>query len=207
MKFFKKTLLTFILLKLNVLTIHAQNANKIVDSLGLDTLKTYTELDEALQNPQKVYKLVLKKSKLKRLPPELFKLVNLKYLDVSKNKLLEVPKEIASLKNLEYLDLSKNKLTTLPPEIGELKNLHILMIGETELYGLPPALGRLNKLEYLDAWNSYVNVFPDELTGLKNLKTLDLRLINVSENDRMKLQKMLPNTTIEVSPICPCQNH
>ena len=52
---------------------------------------TFTNLEDALKNPESV-----------------------KFLSLSKNRLKTFPVEIMKFSNLEYLDLSKNKLTTLP---------------------------------------------------------------------------------------------
>lgn len=58
-----------------------------------------------------------------KLPVEVFKMVNLKQLDLSNNKLSELPKEIKNLKYLSVLNLSGNEIYELPIEISRLKFL------------------------------------------------------------------------------------
>ena len=45
----------------------------LLDSLKLDTVYSYTSLEEALKNPEKVIKLELRKQKLKSFPMEVSK--------------------------------------------------------------------------------------------------------------------------------------
>ena len=52
--------------------------------------KKYTSLEEALAEPQKVYKLDLGKQGLKEIPAELAQFPNLTNLDLKKNTITEV---------------------------------------------------------------------------------------------------------------------
>ena len=60
-------------------------------------MKTYTDLSQALNEPDKV-----------------------QVLDLSNQGLTEIPVEICQLINLTQLHLSGNNLNTLPSEIGQL---------------------------------------------------------------------------------------
>jgi hypothetical protein len=53
---------------------------------------------------------------LTQIPPDVFVLENLKYLDLSRNRIKNINAGIKLLKNLEYLDLDGNPLP-IPPEI------------------------------------------------------------------------------------------
>lgn len=177
----------------------------LYDSIALDTMTAITDLQIALQNPDKVVKLVLRKQKFTAFPAELWKFPNLQYLDLGKNKLTEVPDSIDFFVNLQVLHLSKNSIEFLPREIGNLSNLTILDINQNELTSLPPQIGKLKKLRHLDLWSNNLSIFPDELKELsETLMVLDLRviLINTDVQDRIKL--MLPKTTIYLSPPCKC---
>jgi len=59
--------------------------------------KTYTSLEEALNNPGQVYNL-----------------------DLSHKQLGSLPESIGKLTNLTWLDLNHNQLTSLPESIGKL---------------------------------------------------------------------------------------
>jgi Leucine-rich repeat (LRR) protein len=61
---------------------HAQ----VLSPESLDTMKVYYDLNQALQNPQNVFRLDLSKKKLKDIPPEVFQLINLNELILDKTK-------------------------------------------------------------------------------------------------------------------------
>ncbi len=166
-----KIIVTGFLLVTLFQSIRAQT--ELLDSLTLDRTFVYTSIEEAMQHPEQVIKLELKKKKLKTIPPEVFKLPNLQYLDLSKNKIRELPDEIGQLTNLQYLALSRNELQELNPKIGNLKNLYYLEINNNELTALPLDIGKLEKLEYLDLWSNEIGRFPDEMKNMKSLKMMD----------------------------------
>lgn len=197
-----KTLFTGLLLVLFFQNVYTQT--ELLDSLELDRAFVYTSIEEAMQNPEKVIKLELKKKKLKQIPQEVFQLPNLQYLDLSKNKIRELPDEIGQLTSLQYLMLSKNELQELNPKIGNLKNLYFLEINNNELTALPFDIGKLEKLHYLDLWSNEIGRFPDELKNLKDLKVMDLRVIMIPDNDQKRIQSLLPHTKIHFSPYCKC---
>lgn len=177
----------------------------LYDSITLDTMIGYTDLETALQNPEKVVKLTLRKEKLDQFPAELWKFPNLQYLDLGKNNITEVPDSIDYFTNLQVLHLSKNKIEFLPREIGDLANLMILDINQNELTSIPPQIGKLTKLRYLDLWSNNLSIFPEELKELaETLKVLDLRVILINADQQEKIRTMLPKTTIYMSPPCKC---
>lgn len=182
-----------------------QGRAQLLDSLTLDTMTAFTSLEEALKQPDKVIKLVLRKEKLSVFPQEILSFKNLQYLDLSKNRLKEIPEEIDSLKSLQVLILSKNDIETLPKEIGLLKSLRMLNVNQNELVSLPPQIGNLENLQYLDLWSNNISYFPEQMKYLKNLKVMDLRVILINTPDQKKIQEMLPHTRIYFSPSCNCQ--
>lgn len=177
----------------------------LLDSLTLDTIHAYTNLEEALKNPEKVIKLELRKKKLKSFPIEILKFTNLQYLDLSKNSIKELPIEIGQLKNLQYLAISKNSLEEFPPQIGDLTNLFYLNANQNELTSIPPAIGKLVKLKNLDLWSNNIDKFPEELKNLKSLMVFDLRVILIPDAEQSSIQAMLPNAKVYFSPYCKCQ--
>jgi Leucine-rich repeat (LRR) protein len=188
-----------------VFSIQKNNAQTILlDSLTLDTLKAYTNLTEALKNPDKVIKLELRRNKLKSFPMEILQFKNLQYLDLSKNDIKELPIEIGQLKNLQYFAISKNGLEELPPQIGELTNLFYLNANQNELSSIPPTIGKLIKLRNLDLWSNNIDRFPEELKYLKSLKIFDLRVILIPDAEQNTIQSWLPNTKVYFSPYCKC---
>src|SRR5947208_942568 len=87
---------------------------QLLDSLALAAYQEYTDLAEALKEPEKVIKIILRKKKLKEFPRELYKFKNLQYLDLSKNSIKELPDSLIEFKDLQFFSISKNGLERLP---------------------------------------------------------------------------------------------
>lgn len=170
-----------------------------------DTNYIYRSLSMALQNIDNVYRLNLSKTKLKAIPPDVFKLKNLHELDVSRNKLDSVPAEIGMLTNLTILNLSNNNLELLPDEIGNLNNLNYLNLNRNKIVALPRSIGNLSNLERLDLWDNELSEIPDEISKLKKLKVLELRGILFSEEEAARIDSLLPEAKVYLSPTCNCK--
>jgi Leucine-rich repeat (LRR) protein len=178
---------------------------QLLDSAALAAEPEYTSLAEALKNPEKVYKLNLRKQKLKEVPKEVFTLTNLQELNLSKNELKEIPKEIVNLKNLEVLNVSLNKIDTIYPEIGQLSNIKKLILNQNFIAHLPSSISQLKKMWFLDLWKNYIKVFPADMAKLDGtLKVVDMRVINMNETQQENIAKMLPNTRFFFSMTCNC---
>jgi len=170
-----------------------------------DTNYIYRSMASAMQNPDKVFKLNLSKKQLKEFPTEIFQFKNLRDLNLSHNKITSLPKEIGTLENLERLNLSSNKLDSLPQEIGNLSNLVYLGLNRNEIGDLPATIGNLENLEVLELWDNEINNIPDEIGNLKKLKVLELRGILFSNDEGARIDSLLPNTKVMMSPTCNCK--
>lgn len=188
-----------------VLLLQESNAQtELLDSLSLDKAFAYTSIEEAMQHPDQVVKLELRKKRFKKFPVEILTFTNLQYLDLSKNDIEDLPEEIGQLKNLQYFAISKNGLQEFPHQLGELKNLYYLEANNNELTSLPWEIGKLSKLEYIDLWSNEIDKFPDEIKNLKNLKMMDLRVIMIPDLEQGRIQSLLPHAKIYFSPYCKC---
>lgn len=174
-----------------------------------DNGKTYTSLEEALQEPQNVYRVKLTKLPARdSLPAELFQLTELRELTVKGCKLWTVNKQIDKLTHLQYLDLDKNKLVRLPESIGNLSDLRILIVSRNLLETLPNTISNLKQLTTIDAWNNPLYVLPESISELGNtLQTLDLRQIPLTKSEYLVMKEQLPKTNILFTDICECENH
>jgi len=178
---------------------------QLLDSLSLSKEPVYTNLEMAIKNPEKVYKLDLHKTKLKEIPKEIFTLTNLQELNLSKNKLTTIPKEIGKLKNLQVLNFSANEIDTVPAEIGQLINIQKLILNQNVINHLPTTIGNLTKMYFLDLWGNNIQEFPKEISKLQNtLKYIDLRVISIKDNLQEDMVKLLPNTKFLFSMSCNC---
>ena len=167
----KKILLfsfAFILLSLPALAQPNGDQNgRILSASQLRDKSWYYDLDSALANPDKVYKLSLSDQQLKSLSPEIGKLKNLQVLNLSNCGLKALPEEIRELRHLQMLSLYGNKLKFIPYEFRELSKLEVLYLGRNRLTTLPVWVGGLGKLRRLDV--SRNRMTPAEIIAIRNM--------------------------------------
>lgn len=157
----------------------------------------FHSMKNALQQPEKVYKLSLSgpqsgnelaqfgklinlaeleinDCRLESLPSEIFLLSKLKKLTIANNKLLNaVPADIEKLGQLQYLKIYHNsRIKELPSSIGNLGNLYSFSVEENDsLLLLPFSIGNLSGLKDLRIWH---NIQLKTITpGIGNLHNLD----------------------------------
>jgi Leucine-rich repeat (LRR) protein len=146
-------------------------------SQNIETEKVYTNIDDALKNPEKVYKLNLSNQEV-NLSNEQWKLfINLEYLNLKNDGLKQIPKEISNLKRLKVLDLSGNEFKELPSEFSNLYNLEELYLNDEKNLKLTETLNvlaKLPKLKSLHLENDNLEELPNEINKLKSLESLYL---------------------------------
>ncbi|MBA4371442.1 MAG: hypothetical protein C0402_01125 [Thermodesulfovibrio sp.] len=158
--------------------------------------QSYDSLKAALASPRKATGLIIreKDARLKKLPPDIKKLGNLRSLQISCPAQLEgLPPEIGSLSRLERLVIDNNdKCQTrliLPETIGKLKNLKVLRLhGTLEVPGiepgkaakgradesLPKSFSQLNNLQELDLGHNGLTEVPPKIAAFEKLEKLML---------------------------------
>jgi len=200
--------ITTILIFLTFCTITKAQKTPIVYYDSVDNGRTYTSLQEALKEPQKVYRLKLTKlDNRDSLPEELFILTELRELTVKGCRLCILNQNIDKLTKLESLNLDKNKLLRLPESIGNLKKLKYLCISRNIIEILPSSISNLTQLTYIDAWDNPLYVLPENIKSLqKTLQTLDLRQIPLTKTEYKAMEELLPYTEILFTDICECEN-
>jgi len=191
---------------LGVLSLNQVNAQIISDSTLVN--KEYTSLDEALDNPNLVYRLNLSDQESIIFPERTWdEFQNLEYLSLKNVHLKEIPSGIGNLKNLKVLDISGNDFKMLPQSfsgleslteiylndenemdvdqslstIKDLPKLRILHLENDNLKSIPVTLLNLTRLEalYLDS-NRFDMLSDDMWTKFENLEYLSLK------NDHLK---------------------
>lgn len=154
---------------------------------------------------EKVYRLKFKRKLPNDFSQKILNFPNLQQLILSGVNLKEIPEQIFELQNLTYLDLSNNRLKELPAKIGKLSQLQQLIINRNNIAELPKEIKNLTNLKYLDMWSTLIITLPQEISALdNNLKTIDLRVINMHDSHKKAMQELLPNVKILFSPSCDC---
>jgi Leucine-rich repeat (LRR) protein len=113
----------------------------LLDSVALVSKKEFTALEQALKDPDAVYRLDLSYSGLTDFPREILLFTNLQSLNLSNNGIAEIPPEITRLTRLQRLNLSTNGLKRLPAEISSLKYLKWLDVTQNQF--LTSELGKV----------------------------------------------------------------
>lgn len=187
--------ITFILSTSMALALNAQG----VDSLQL--MKEYTRLEEALQEPQRVYRLNLSRQLFDAEQVDFSVFTNLEYLNLRGDSLQSIPRSILKLERLKVLDLSENPFELLPDQFIELRSLEELYLNDEprldmerslevlsqlprlkslhiehdRLEQLPPNITKLQRLERLYLNDNLLRSIPSSLQRLKRLKYLEMR--------------------------------
>ena len=146
--------------------------------LGGNNLTSIPLVIGQLQNLQVLYlgksDIYESYNQIKSIPTEIWRLKNLKDLDLSGNSLKSIGAEISELRNLEKLDLSYNQLTSIPKEIWQLKNLKNLNLNNNNLNSIEAEISELKDLETLNlSYNQLTNI-QIKISRLRKLKGLNL---------------------------------
>lgn len=113
--------------------------------------------------------------KLRKIPSRVFKMSELRMLDISYNAFEDIPEDISKLKNLRTLSCTKNNFSNLPIGIFGLQNLSSLYFDNNQLQSIPNSIEKLQGLEELFLDNNLFKEIPSTIIGLRNLVTLSLK--------------------------------
>jgi Leucine-rich repeat (LRR) protein len=177
---------------------------QLLSRLALDSTEAFTDINAALKNPEQVYSLDLSGQRLKEVPRDITKFINLNILDLSRNRIKEVPDFIAENTFLQELRLSKNRLKDFPGSICGLTNLDHLDLGKNNIDSIPPCIGQLEHLRVLDLWGNYISALPTEMSDLRSLRFMDLRVMVLSFDEIDAIVGMVPWAKVYYSEPCNC---
>lgn len=170
----------------------------VVNSVPVDNDYLFTNIQNALAQPEKVINLSLGYLDQAEAPKETGQFPNLKKLSFYRSKIQSLPSEIGQLKNLEYLSLEwSENITEFPPVILELKNLRKLNLYGTQIAALPQNMDRLTLLESLDIGWMPIATLPDSLRKLSNLREIGIQ--GVTKMTEETVRQLLPGVSVRKS--------
>lgn len=144
----------------------------VVINLKAQPKTTYFSLEEALKNPEIVFRLDLSHQKMSQIPVSISQLKRLKRLDLSYNQLSDLSPILDSLKDLRHLYLNNNQVKKLPSKLFQLVKLKKLCLSNNQLTQLPKEIKNLRKLKGLDLTGNNISKLPKELWELEDIEIL-----------------------------------
>ena len=130
----------------------------------------YNAIKQALLNKDSTTKLSLRDCSLESIPPEIFELQNLEFLDLSLNIIKEIPDEIYKLKKLKRLGVSYNLIDKVSPNISQLYNLENIWFLDNRLKKIPDGICDLKNLKELNITGNPIIKLPNCIPKMKSLE-------------------------------------
>lgn len=157
-------------------------------------LKDLSAHRDALK-PEIVDYLNLDRNELEALPGEVASLVRLKWLRLNYNRLSSLP-DISALKGLRRIYLKGNRFTAVPPTLKNLPSLTDIDLSRNPLTEVPQWLVDKKGLENVSFSETGITKLPDDLSGWRNLSTLQLGGLRLSAEEMARIRAQLPNVAI-----------
>jgi len=157
-----------------------------------------TSLPPQLFQMSQIEWLNISNNRLMQLPPEMLSsLVNLKYLYASYNQISSISMDIRFLHHLKEFSVDHNQITSVPKELFWCTNITHLYLPYNQLYWLPKDIVSLSKLKVLSvSYNNLISI-PKELAKLP-LEQLQIRNNPFLDQQLEELASQTPNKTAEV---------
>jgi len=109
-----------------------------------------------------------------KVPPIIYKLNNLRELNMSGNLLSVIDPEFENLTKIQDIYLSRNNLRTVEINFEKLLEIELLNFRQNELFALPNDICLLSKLKYLNVSRNQLDNLPVDFYKLKSLEILDI---------------------------------
>jgi hypothetical protein len=164
-------------------SLQGNKRSRLLSESELFSKKEYNSLQQALKEPDSVYKLNISGQGITVIPKEILKLKNLQYLNIGDNKLTVLPDEICNLENLEEIVVYSNSFEALPQDMGRLQNLKSISAYNNRLKNLPESICQLSRLEDLVLDNNNLSALPTCFENLHQLKRISLNQNQLSRFD------------------------
>lgn len=138
-------------------------------------------MEEALENPEKVYELNLSRLKETSISSDIGQLVNLRILNLRGSDITSIPNEIEHCIHLKTIVAEGSRLSKIPSSIGNLKKIRNLDLAHCKIKSLPDELGQLESLWSSDLSSNQLKNLPDGISNLKNVQLFAISNNNFNE--------------------------
>lgn len=179
-----------------------------------------SEVPKDVYSLKSLRELYLAYNSISSVPDAVFAIDGLAYLNLDCNRIGALPAAIGGAKDLRWLRLNTNRLSALPPEIAslgrlqrvylrdnlfkavpeELKDMPLLedidLSGNREISEFPAWLCDLPKLHNLSLADTGIAKLPGDLSGLKDLKSLELHGCPLPPGEIKRVRAALPDVSI-----------
>ena len=184
---------------LNALYLTGNNLKAIPGDIDkLKTLKLFScignninALPPGFTNLKSLNTLLLSGNQFKDFPVEILELQQLTTLSF-KEKADVIPNDIYKLSELKKVEISTKRISLLPTAFSKLKKLKFINLSGNNLEAFPSPLLKLQQLKYISLANNPI----DKASFIKSIKGLKSQKLTIysslSETDRLELGKLYP---------------
>ena len=152
--------------------------------------------DEVVQLPALTY-LNLDGNAITTVPDSLKDAKKLRWLRLSGNQIGELPNSLSELKDLRRLYMRQNKLTSVPEVVKDWPELEDLILDDNPITNVPAWVGTdLKKLKALSLKGCPIARMPEDLSGLRNLTTLNVADCPFPSEEVERIRKALGDNIV-----------
>ena len=171
-------------------------SDSVLKQLDLSEIKGQAIPDEVAQLPALTY-LNLDGNAVTNVPDSLAGAVKLRWLRLNGNKLRELPASLSALKDLRRIYLRKNLFTSVPEVVKEWPELEDLVLDDNAITSVPDWVGKdLKNLKALSLKGCPITRLPEDLSGLRNLTTLNVADCPFPSEEVERIRKTLGDNIV-----------
>ena len=148
-----------------------------------------------LLKPELVDYVNLDRNELEEFPAELTTLTGLKWLRLNRNRLSTLP-DLSPLVNLRRIYLKGNRFTAVPEALKSLPALTDVDLSLNPISEVPAWLVEMKGLENVSFSDTRVTKLPEDLSGWRNLTSLQLGGLKIPADEMARIRVSLPKVTI-----------
>ena len=148
-----------------------------------------------LLKPELVDYVNLDRNDFEEFPAELTTLTGLKWLRLNRNRLSTLP-DLSPLVNLRRIYLKGNRFTAVPEALKSLPALTDVDLSQNPISEVPAWLVEMKGLENVSFSDTRVTKLPEDLSGWRNLTSLQLGGLRLPADEMARIRVALPKVTI-----------